>query len=963
VRELGFRASDLKEHIKLIEISKAAWEKAKSDRADCIKLKGKLERQKGLIPLLRLNLEDEAALNEWKGLPPVSGSAVVELRRALNASQAAKQKLDGLENELEGARKRLSGFEFDQKLLDHSATVDLLIQKLGEYSKHKLDLPGIERERDGYVEELHRNAISLGLPSTSNLEEHMPTELLIADVRAQVTAGRKVASNLSSKRATIGQEKLTVDRLKKQQANQGAASDPKSFREKLSRLMPTLGQLSERDRLDLAVATEATEVREKAAQLTSPVADLDGLAQLSLPTRETISDYQEQLKTLESEYKVLESRLTAAQSIVQRLQDELDKQDNAPLEASEENILAVRTRRNNHWQSLRAVLLEEIPPLSHAETATHVVGFEEGLSLADRLSDEAVQNAGVLTTYAIAVNRLNEEKRTLQRANEELGRKKLEVEDLSAQWEALWSLCGIQPQRPHRMAEWLTEVQNLLVRRTKLLGEKNKLAQIDETVAMARPSLISLGESLGIAEAGELATGLLLSAVEGEVEIRTKAWNNSADLVTRLNDARDRLGVLEEEEAELLVQTEVWSNNWSSLLASMHLPPETTVEGASAAIEVWGKVPGTLKLYQTAKRRVDGMNRDIEAYSDQVFTLIEKLGAEGLGTDADVAIKSLAQRLVSAKKEAAKAEQTAEDITVLEGKVSQAEGEYTSAAGNLEALCVKLPETTARGEQIAALEAREAVLQRLRERRNTVSSLSQGQSEEELRTAPEKFDEESTSIEILNLETQEAALSEDISKAYAQMKEVQDELDQLQKGLGAEGAVQKQKIAEAEMVQNARAWAVKRFAQILLAQVVEQYRSQQEQPLLKRAGEFFSLLTALRFIGIEHQFDDDDTAHLLGRRNANESIPVDGMSEGTRDQLYLALRLAYLEEYAGNAEPMPFIGDDLLTSFDDRRATAGLKALATIAPKVQPILFTHHSRIVELAKESLGNSVDVVNLM
>jgi uncharacterized protein YhaN len=963
VRELGFRASDLKERIKLVETSTQAWEKAKSDRADCIKLKGQLERQKGLMPLLRLNLQDEAALNEWDGLPPISGSAVVELRRALNASQAAKQKLGGLENELEGARKRLSGFEFDQMLLDHSATVDLLIQKLGEYSKHKLDLPGIERERDGYVEELHRNAISLGLPSTANLEEHMPTELLIADVRAQVTTGREVANNLSSKRASIGQETLTADRLKKQQTNQGAASDPKSFRDKLSRLMPNLGQLSERDRLDLLVSTEATEVNEKAAQLAPPVTDLDGLAQLSLPSRETISDYQEQLKALESEYKILESRVSAAQSTVQRLQDELDKQDNAPLEASEENILAVRTSRNGHWQSLRAVLLEEIPPLSHAETATHVVGFEEGLSLADRLSDEAVQNAGVLTTYAIAVNRLNEEKRTLQRAEEELGRKKLEVEELSAKWTELWSLCGLQAKRPNKMAEWLTEVQNLLIRRTKLLGEKKKLAQIDEAVTIVRPSLISLGKSLGIAEAAELATGLLLSAVGGEVEIRTQAWNNSADLVTRLNDTRDRLDVLEDERDELLVQMEVWSTNWRSLLASMHLPPGTTVEGASAAIEVWGKVPGTLKLYQTAKRRVDGMNRDIDAYSDQVFRLIVELGAEGLGTEADMAVKGLAQRLVSAKKEAAKAEQTAQDITALERKVSQAEGEHASAAGNLEALSVKLPETATRGEQVAALEAREAVLQRLRERRNTVSSLSQGQSEEEMRAASEKFDEESASIEILNLETQETVLSEDISKAYAQMKKVQDELDQLQKGIGAEAAVQKQKIAEAEMVQNARTWAVKRFAQILLAQVVEQYRSQQEQPLLKRAGEFFSLLTALRFTGIEHQFDDNDTAHLLGKRNNNESIHVDGMSEGTRDQLYLALRLAYLEEYAGNAEPMPFIGDDLLTSFDDRRATAGLEALATISSKVQPILFTHHSRIVELARQSLGNSVDIVNLV
>ncbi|MGH2637953.1 MAG: ATP-binding protein, partial [Rhabdochlamydiaceae bacterium] len=149
VRELGFRANDLRERIKLVENSRAAWEKAKSDRADCIKRKGQLERQKGLMPLLRLNLEDEDVLTKWEALPPVDGSAVVELRRALDASQAAKQRLDGLKSALEGAKKRLSAFQFDQKLLDRASTVDVLIQKLGEYSKHKLDLPGIEREKDG----------------------------------------------------------------------------------------------------------------------------------------------------------------------------------------------------------------------------------------------------------------------------------------------------------------------------------------------------------------------------------------------------------------------------------------------------------------------------------------------------------------------------------------------------------------------------------------------------------------------------------------------------------------------------------------------------------------------------------------------------------------------------------------------------------------------------------------------
>jgi chromosome segregation protein len=45
---------------------------------------------------------------------------------------------------------------------------------------------------------------------------------------------------------------------------------------------------------------------------------------------------------------------------------------------------------------------------------------------------------------------------------------------------------------------------------------------------------------------------------------------------------------------------------------------------------------------------------------------------------------------------------------------------------------------------------------------------------------------------------------------------------------------------------------------------------------------------------------------LVGRRPNGETVRVAEMSTGARDQLYLALRLAYLEEYATQAEPAPF---------------------------------------------------------
>ena len=100
--------------------------------------------------------------------------------------------------------------------------------------------------------------------------------------------------------------------------------------------------------------------------------------------------------------------------------------------------------------------------------------------------------------------------------------------------------------------------------------------------------------------------------------------------------------------------------------------------------------------------------------------------------------------------------------------------------------------------------------------------------------------------------------------------------------------------------------------------------------------------------------DEKDQPVLVGIRPDGERVHVTGMSSGTRDQLYLALRLASLERYMQDAEPMPFIVDDVLVDFDDARTEAALKQLAALAEKTQVIVFTHHSQLVEQAKKLTG---------
>lgn len=141
-----------------------------------------------------------------------------------------------------------------------------------------------------------------------------------------------------------------------------------------------------------------------------------------------------------------------------------------------------------------------------------------------------------------------------------------------------------------------------------------------------------------------------------------------------------------------------------------------------------------------------------------------------------------------------------------------------------------------------------------------------------------------------------------------------------------------------------------RLAAHILRQEIERYRRDNEGPLVRRASEHFSLLTLGSFDSVRVDFNEKDEPALVGIRPAGEVVQVEGMSSGSLDQLYLALRLAALERYMDSAEPMPFIVDDILIQFDDDRSKATLKVLAEFGLKTQVILFTHHSRVVEQAK-------------
>jgi uncharacterized protein YhaN len=176
------------------------------------------------------------------------------------------------------------------------------------------------------------------------------------------------------------------------------------------------------------------------------------------------------------------------------------------------------------------------------------------------------------------------------------------------------------------------------------------------------------------------------------------------------------------------------------------------------------------------------------------------------------------------------------------------------------------------------------------------------------------------------------------------------------------GATAHRQAALAEIKEITEQYVRLRSAVLVLRWAIDRYRREKQAPMLKRSGELFAILTGGSFQTLQLAFDDDDNVELAGIRQDGKRVLVAGMSDGTTDQLYLALRIAAIEDYLDHAEPMPFIADDLFINFDDKRTAAGFQVLNELAKKTQVLFFTHHAHLLDVARKTLGESISTIAL-
>ena len=181
-----------------------------------------------------------------------------------------------------------------------------------------------------------------------------------------------------------------------------------------------------------------------------------------------------------------------------------------------------------------------------------------------------------------------------------------------------------------------------------------------------------------------------------------------------------------------------------------------------------------------------------------------------------------------------------------------------------------------------------------------------------------------------------------LSRVTEELQQNRQRLGQLQgqaEGLGQESDIRKALKAVTHRIEKLEdTYQALELALRALSSASNELQRRFAPRISKRAQELFCKLTEGRYprislgedLSLSAAAEQEDVLHSIQWR-----------SEGTADQLYLALRLAVAEELTPEA---PLILDDALVRFDDTRLSQALQILKEEAETKQVLLFTCQSR-------------------
>lgn len=930
----------------------------------------RLQRVKRALRPIAERAEILATLEQRREDVILPDSSAEDRRSAEKNIREAGPRQEQLEADIVEIETKIAALAIPDKLLDKSTSIRQLAEDLGSHRKALAEAAQLRTALEHIEEDIRAKCKRLQRDPADYLQGKDSSASVSVALEKRVRSLIKQRVEID---ARIREASKTLHAAEEKHAAEQRRGDTLPVPASVQRLNEALdaarreGDLDKRIR-DWSKDTEqlGQRVRARYASLELYGFSFDRIGTLPMPSRETIERFERELAAKDEELRNGDRIVAEKQRGFSKLTGDIALATRGGDVPTALDLETARKNRQSVWSNLRRNLFASPPPDSTGDAATFrasammqhfelLSDYEAAVRHADEMADRMFREADRVAR----ISELSLQKEQIAHEITALEHRRTVFQDerneIWTRWVDVWKPSDIKPLSPPEMKDFLGVYERLSddffrfrESESVLLADQQRAAKHAEALALA---LGDESASEGLARLVERAA----AACDREARAHKERDAHVRDLEKAAAEVLERRRIVDREKAEI----GHWAVLWEKALVELGLPLETGPLEVEEMLTVLAELGKRVQDAQDKRRRLAAMEREEISFRERTIEIAQP-SSEALEQST---IERLAAAVVDEFRNAER------DAGVRRGLLVQLEDKRReladlglrrrAAQSELEALCLSarvaapadLPGAEERSKQIrelrSALETLERQLLDVGEGLTLdalvaeCSGLSGDQVADELRVLQDKLaaanDQKGAADHELGGLTQQLALVDGSARAAEAAEEAEQHL--------------------ASMAILVEEYARAKLAHKLLDDEIRQYREKNQGPIVRRASELFERLTLGSFIGIRGDNEGDEGKPVLECvRPGGMLVTVDGLSDGTRDQLFLALRIASLERHFENNEPIPFILDDILVNFDDARSRASLAALGELSRKTQVLFFTHHARVAELAADVVSGA-------
>jgi len=1012
IRDSQLPSSEWQKHKAALDDATGQLKATEERIGELSRQKTRLQRLAGALPAIgQLNACDEK-LTALGDVPALPADFADSRRDTVSRLATVRQAEEEAAAEIVRLNAQILALAVPEGLISRAAEIEAAYKELSVYRKAQADLPGLTARREHLEKEaatlLHELRPELVLADAAQLNLSRRQQVEIQNLGNRKEALEK---QLALARSEIADSRQRLAEASDQLVQLPPPCDPTPLAEAIraARCQGNLSQQAAELRVEIAALTRQAAIDLRKLGLWS--GSLETLERLALPSAETIARFDRGFTDAQAAIASLLGQLEKARADAVNIERDLERlrlEGEVPTEAE---LADARKLRDAVWQlvlhdwrneAIDAAARQQFLAAT-AETDDLAAAYEQAVRRADDLSDRLRREANRVAHRAT----LQAQQLSLQQQFTELGRQQLsasdQLEKIDLEWRQTWHPAGIDPLPPREMQAWIQRQQALVQQAQTIRQRMASLEQLEEQIAAHCRQLQScLDRCTGIlpSESDLLSAsgnaGTAPQAVQPSLDALLARGDSILEQVKETTESRrqwerekNRLAraVTQAEAKTVQAETDLaqWHAQWTAAIQPLGLPSDSSPVAVNEVMAQTAELSTRLKEAVGFAERIEGIGRDSLRFRQEVRQLLQTIDSDRLPesdrleepVEADTAPKRdqvgsttpddrLERSLEELFGRLRRAMTDRKNFDLLQSQRKQQEEKRRQAHSLAETLRAKLAVLCQEArcqspEGLPAAEAASVELLRLRQEREACHAqllqLAAGATIEALMAEAAAISPDSIPGELQQIN---GAMSDmehtrgELREAIGGEKTVLAGMDT--SATAAEAAEDVQDIL-ARLEPDVQQYLRLRLASTVLREGIERYRKKNEGPVLRRASDLFQRLTLGSFEALRIDFDDRGEQVLAGVRPDGKTVQPTAMSEGTSDQLYLALRLASLETWLQRGEPMPFIVDDILVSFDNRRAVATLEVLAELSAQTQVIFFTHHEHLVNLATQCMSRDV------